>query len=1027
MRRVYTVTVAAAPGVRGAADLEVLAALRGLRPAAGDALSASADSATATLREEPCADEPGAVAIVPASPAARAVRDEVYFLELADHIAPALVELFAREFLAGDPLRVAHVAQGVAFPKRARDEAAILVMRKAGVMDPIEGSVLHALGDAGVARADARVRTATRHRLTIENANVSRDLLESIALGRLSNAIVDDAFCFLGGEPEHLPDPFRTYPTVAPGRVEVAISKLNATQLVALSRAGGLSLNADEMLAIQMHFAALDREPSDIELETIAQTWSEHCCHKTLTGPIDYQGMRIQNLLKETIFAATREINAPFCWSVFKDNAGVIAIDENWGLTIKVETHNHPSALEPYGGAGTGIGGVIRDTLGTGLGALPIFSTDVFCFGPLDVPEGDLPAGALHPLRLLTGVAAGVRDYGNRIGIPTVNGAICFHPGYLGNPLVFCGSGGLIPRAKVEKQVIAGDLIVAIGGRTGRDGIHGATFSSRELTEESEQVSSGAVQIGNPIEEKKVLDALLRARDEDLYHAVTDCGAGGFSSAVGEMAEGLGARVELDRAPLKYAGLSPCEIWISEAQERMVLAVPRARLPRLLEILGEEEVEGAVLGEFTNSGRLELRYQELSVGELELAFLHGGRPRTPRVASRPARPPHVAMDMLGADLDAVLRTLIGHPSIASKEVVVRQYDHEVQGRVVLKPFTGPRADGPNDGAVLDPLRDGRHTIVVGCGLQILLGEVDAFQMGAQSVDEAVRNVVASGGSLDRLALLDNFAWGDVHDPQVLGALIECARGAADAARAYRTPFVSGKDSLHNTYRAGGVARSIPHTLLVTAVSVVPGAPRAVSSEFKRAGSALLLLGPAQVSDAGSQLQLVYGGVGGMPCKFDGALGTAVLRQLERWLVAGRVLACHDLSEGGLAIAAAEMAIGAASEGVHLELDEISKRTRIDVLLTLFGEGPHRFLLEVAAEDAVALVSESEAPVARVGTVTANGEFRVTRGAKTLCRAAVAELRGLWKAPLSVAWPEVAWPEHAWPASAGPAVPRPEVA
>ncbi|HLJ12310.1 MAG TPA: phosphoribosylformylglycinamidine synthase subunit PurS, partial [Planctomycetaceae bacterium] len=368
------------------------------------------------------------------------------------------------------------------------------------------------------------------------------------------------------------------------------IREMNDDELTKLSRQGQLFLSLAEMQTIRRHFVELGRDPTDAELETIAQTWSEHCSHKTLRGRVRYRDdqreLAFDNLLKETIFAATREVRArlgrnDWCVSVFQDNAGVVKFDERQHVCMKVETHNHPSALEPYGGANTGLGGVIRDPLGTGLGARPVCNTDVFCFAPPGMAYDNLPAGVLHPRVVAQGVVSGVRDYGNRMGIPTVNGALFFDERYLGNPLVFCGNVAMIPVGMEAKKVSPGELIVAIGGRTGRDGIHGATFSSGELTHESEALSGGAVQIGNAITEKMLMDVILEARDQGLYTAITDCGAGGFSSAVGEMAADSGAEVWLDKAPLKYSGLSYTEIWISEAQERMVLAVPRSHWERL--------------------------------------------------------------------------------------------------------------------------------------------------------------------------------------------------------------------------------------------------------------------------------------------------------------------------------------------------------------------------------------------------------------------------------------------------------------
>lgn len=423
---------------------------------------------------------------------------------------------------------------------------------------------------------------------------------------------------------------------------------MNDEQLQRLSKEGQLYLSLTEMQTIQSAFAKLDRDPTDIELETLAQTWSEHCSHKTLAGRIHYvrkdadgnilEEKQFENMLKETIFAATKTLCernpdiAKRCVSVFSDNAGVVTFDDEYNVCFKVETHNHPSALEPYGGANTGLGGVIRDPMGTGMGAKPIASTDVFCFAPPDIDPAELPAGVLHPRRIMKGVVSGVRDYGNRMGIPTVNGAVYFDKRYLGNPLVFCGNVGILPKDKSFKEPKPNDLIVALGGRTGRDGIHGATFSSAELTHESETLSGGAVQIGNAITEKMLLDVMLQARDQNLYSAVTDCGAGGFSSAVGEMGEKIGAEVELSNAPLKYEGLSYTEIWISEAQERMIFSVPPEKWESFRQLCESENVEATVLGTFKPTGRLVLKYHGRQVADLDMKLLHDGRPPVVREA-----------------------------------------------------------------------------------------------------------------------------------------------------------------------------------------------------------------------------------------------------------------------------------------------------------------------------------------------------------------------------------------------------------
>ncbi|NLE65475.1 MAG: phosphoribosylformylglycinamidine synthase, partial [Elusimicrobia bacterium] len=533
-------------------------------------------------------------------------------------LSRSAVETISRELLA-DPVAQTFTITDRPAPssRKRRTIHTIEVAFNPGVMDPVEASTLKGIRDLGISGVTG-VRTARRFVL---EGNLSPKQIAVIRDKALLNKII-----------QHARDPRASFapmsldarpPKIAEPRL-VKMRGLSARGLMTLSRKGQLYLNLNEMRAIQKYFTSLRREPTDVELETIAQTWSEHCNHKTFRGDIRYRVREngkvreehITNLLKSTIVQATHSLNKPWCVSVFHDNAGVIRFDDKDNICFKVETHNHPSALEPFGGANTGVGGVIRDIMGTGLAAKPVCNTDVFCFAPPEYSFKDLPEGALHPKRVMKGVVSGVRDYGNKMGIPTVNGAVCFHEHYVGNPLVFCGTVGLLPRGLEKKAARKGDLVVVCGGRTGRDGIHGATFSSGELTHESETVSSGAVQIGNPIEEKKVVDVLLQARDEGLYSALTDCGAGGLSSAVGEMGAELGARVDLDAVPLKYAGLDYAEIWISESQERMVLAVPPQKVERFKAIFDRENVEMAVIGTFTGTGRLELFYHGVRVCDL---------------------------------------------------------------------------------------------------------------------------------------------------------------------------------------------------------------------------------------------------------------------------------------------------------------------------------------------------------------------------------------------------------------------------
>ncbi|MCI0358448.1 MAG: phosphoribosylformylglycinamidine synthase subunit PurL, partial [Planctomycetaceae bacterium] len=785
-------------------------------------------------------------------------------------------------------------------------------------------------------------------------------------------------------------------------------------QLQQLSRERTLSLTLVELQTIQQHYRELGREPTDIELETIAQTWSEHCSHKTLTGRVTYTDERgtrnFGNLLKETIFAATQRIRSElgdrdWCVSVFQDNAGVVKFDDEHHVAFKVETHNRPSAIEPYGGANTGVGGVIRDTLGTGLGAKPVANTDVFCFAPPDMPAGEVPPGVLHPRRIMRGVVSGVRDYGNRMGIPTVNGAIYFDPRYVGNPLVFCGNVGLIPANKAFKEAKAGDLVVAIGGRTGRDGIHGATFSSAELTHESEKVSGGAVQIGNAITEKIVLDVLLAARDAGLFSAVTDCGAGGFSSAVGEMGADIGAEVWLEKAPLKYEGLSYTEIWISEAQERMVFAVPEENWPRFESLCQSENVEVVAIGRFVPTGKLELKYHGSRVGQLDMHFLHGGRPKVERQAIYQGRKSNVegrksldgalsskTFDLRPSTCGDLLLKLLSSLNIASKEWVIRQYDHEVQGGSVIKPLTGAANDGPSDAAVLRPVLSSRRGLVIACGMNPRYGDFDPYHMAACAIDEAVRNCVAVGADPSRIAILDNFCWGYTDRPETLGALVRAALACYDVAVALGTPFISGKDSLNNefSYTAGGERRTIqiPHTLLISALGQVADVSRCVTMDFKTAGNLIYQVGQTKNELGGSHyvgcMSASEMHLAGHVPQVDPPLAKRTFAAVHEAIDQGLVRACHDPSEGGLAVALAEMAF-AGGLGARIRLADVPHERATHLpgtewnTMLLFSESASRFLVEVAPASRAnfeRMLREANVPFAEIGEVTASDRLEI---------------------------------------------------
>jgi phosphoribosylformylglycinamidine synthase len=874
------------------------------------------------------------------------------------------------------------------------DATVVSVLRRAGVMDPVESSVRRALAAVGLPAES--VRTVRRYVVRGSRGRIADADLVAVARERLANEAIEEIH--VGADLDVTPVHPAKYQF---RRVEVPLRDATDDDLVRISKDGALSLSLLEMQAIRAFFREEGREPTDAELETLAQTWSEHCKHKTLAGEVRFKGpggdRSYKNLLKETVFQATKTIARDDCLSVFVDNAGVIAFDEQFGVCMKVETHNHPSAIEPYGGAGTGIGGVIRDVLGTGLGARPFLNTNVFCFAPPDTHDAKVPKGCLHPARLMHGVVEGVRDYGNRMGIPTASGGLFFDPRYVGNPIVYAGTLGIIPREMVKKAARPGDRIVVIGGRTGRDGIHGATFSSVELHEESETVSAGAVQIGNPIEEKMCLDALLRARDEGLLSAVTDCGAGGLSSAVGEMGGDIGAKVELAHVPLKYPGLSYAEIWISEAQERMVLAVAPANVARLRAICAEERVEITDLGEFTNDQRLRLTYGGAPVADLPMHFIHDGLPRTPRNAefapppTKPfdwtSKPSAVDVEIFGrktrVDLDRKLgddlRAILSSWNVCSKEWVIRQYDHEVQAGTALKPLVGRKRDGPGDACVMTPVAGQPRGVAVSSGMNPRLGDLSPYDMAANAVDEALRNLCAVGANPRRAALLDNFSWGNCGKPDRLGSLVLAAEALRDVAVAYGTPFVSGKDSLNNEYMVDGRAIVIPPTLLVSAFCVVDDVRKCVSMDLKESGNLLFVVGVTRDEMGGSHLGLVRGVDGGVAPRVRTDEGLAVFDALHAAMSAGLVRACHDMSEGGLAVALAEMAF-AGCLGVDASLVQVpfeSETADVQDACLLFAESPSRFVVEVRAKDAAAFDAALRGvPHAQIGRVTTNDRVAI---------------------------------------------------
>jgi phosphoribosylformylglycinamidine synthase len=932
----------------------------------------------------------------------RAVRrSELYFLR--GNIAPGELELLGR-FLLSDP--VTQSFEAVRCPRApARGEQAVEVAYHPGVTDPVAEEILRSAAELGVTGLTA---AATGRRFEFDCADgqhLEEVELELLASKALANPVVQ-AWA-LGSIEASFPSD-----AGASSSVElIPIASMDEAGLAALNLGRRAALDPEEMLAIQAYFEGEGRPCTDVEFETIAQTWSEHCFHKTFKALIEVERAEegglpplVDNILKTYLKSATDEIGAPWVVSAFKDNAGIIEFDGDFDISFKVETHNHPSAIEPFGGANTGVGGVIRDVMA--VSARPIAVTDVLCFGS---PEGEGGAADLWAEHVRDGVVAGVQDYGNKMGIPTVNGGIHFHPNYAANPLVYCGCAGIAPKGAFSSAPRKGDRIVCLGGRTGRDGIRGATFSSMAMDGGTFGVAGSSVQIGAPIVEKKAVEVLLAARDASLFTGITDCGAGGLSSAVGEMASELGCDVELSAAGLKYPGLSPWEIWLSEAQERMVLAVAPENMEALAALCAADDLELCDLGSFTGNGHIVVRRCGTKVLDLDCGFLHHGMPQRrlkaappqegqgarPEASTRsPAAEPQLRGGSAGenaAGLAAAVRLLpeiLSHGAVASKEWAIRRYDHEVQGATRTGPFAGSLQKGPSDAAVLKPLETkGSRALCLSNGFNARYGEADTYNAAWSALDEAVRNAVASGADPDRLAVVDNFCWGDPLVPANIWTLLRSAKACREAALAHRTPFVSGKDSFNNEFTGPDGARvSVPPSLLISAMGIVPDIATAPSTDLKAPRDLLYLVGEFRPEASASVLEEVLAKRRGASPSRLGASGPspargapALYRALHRAMGSGLVSACHDLSDGGFGAALAEMCLGgglgakASLEALEMaakggEVDA-AEATGFGAAVLLFGETNGCLLAEVApARGSAFETALSGLPCLRVGEV-----------------------------------------------------------
>jgi phosphoribosylformylglycinamidine synthase len=876
---------------------------------------------------------------------------------------------------------------------------------------------------------EERVYTSTQYLI---KGNLKGSEAEKICTGLLVNPLIQRFEVI----PRHRWNGRREYePTVPRVKIdqEIRVEEIDLDRddraLLELSHDRILALSLDELKAIQAYLKRntvlrerrkfnLGEKITDVELEALAQTWSEHCKHKIFNALIEYtdktrKGEVIDSLFNTYIKGATEKIRREkggedLCVSVFDDNAGVITFNDSYNLVFKVETHNTPSALDPYGGALTGIVGVNRDPFGTGKGAKLIFNVDTFCFAPPHYSR-PLPPRLFHPRRVYEGVREGVEHGGNKSGIPTINGCVVFDDRYAGKPLVYCGTGGIMPkkiRGKPShlKKPVPGDLIVMTGGRIGKDGIHGATFSSEELHEES---PTAAVQIGDPITQKKMTEFLLKARDLGLYHSITDNGAGGLSCSVGEMARHIGCRLELEKAPLKYAGLNPWEILLSEAQERMTLAVPPSKIEAFLQLARKMDVEAAVLGTFTNTGKFHVLHGGKTVGYLDMDFLHEGLPKmrlkatwNPKGFQEPQLP-------VPEDLTETLQGMLGRFNICSKEYVIRQYDHEVQGGSVVKPLVGKDNDGPSDAAVIRPILDSYEGVVVSNGICPRYSDIDTYHMMACAIDEAIRNNVAVGGKVDRMVGLDNFCWPDPIQSEKtpdgeykLAQLVRANKALYDFTTAFGVPCISGKDSMKNDYLIGNTKISIPPTVLFSVMGKIDDARKAITMDAKRPGDFVYILGETSNELGGSEYYAMKGYVGNTVPTVDALKAKELYRRLNEATEEELIASCHDCSDGGLGIALAETAF-AGGLGMEIDLGKVPTTgvDRDDVLL--FSETQSRFVVTISPGKKDAFERTFTGLMyGLLGKITSTPAFRVIGlTGREIIRADIQDLKKAWKSPL----------------------------
>ncbi len=773
----------------------------------------------------------------------------------------------------------------------------------------------------------------------------------------------------------------------------IPIRKMTDTELENISK-DKLYLNLSEMKVIQNYFIKIKRDPTDCELETLAQTWSEHCAHKTFKAKLVIDGKEKMPLIKRLQKESLK--HKKLIISAFVDNSGVMEFYDGLSICGKAETHNSPSAIEPYGGAATGSGGVFRDIVGTGLGAKTIASTDIFCFAYPKTPAGMIPEGCLSPEYLLKRVVTGVKDYGNRMGIPTNNGSVHFHEDFRAKPTVIVGAYGLLPTKKAKKgKAKIGDAVVIIGGKTGRDGIHGATFSSAEMTHNTVSINSSAVQIGNAIEEKRMFDALLEASEKNLIRAIQDCGAGGFSSAIGEMGEEVGAQIDISKAPLKYQGLSPWEIWVSESQERMALAISKKSLKKFLQICKTYNVEATVLGVFTGKKKITITNGKEVVCNLDTEFLFHGLPQRVMIAKKPKETISKNMKQKSStkNLEEIFLRILGNENISSKEPIVRLYDHTVHGTNAMQPFIGETLEGPTDAAVIRPILKKPYGMVLSHGLNPVLNNTDSYWGSIWASVEALSNYVAVGGNYKEAALINNYIW-PFPDEEALWLLDRSVDAVVEIMRTFKIPVISGKDSLSSTYRGkDGKVIKIPPVLCMSVFGRIPDVSKTVSSDLKSSKSLLYMVGKIDSKNMqGSIYQSIYRNKKSDIPKPDLKKLPKIFSAIHKAIKSGQVLSVHDVSEGGIITAVFEMCVG-GNVGAELSIPEKENAENF-----LFNETSGCFIVEVKNRKTAKKLFKGVSHVC-IGNTSEKTQLEVFHKKKQILKQDILTLKNAWQKPM----------------------------